>query len=29
MDMADQAEEIEYGLRDTQVIIGVYGVKIR
>ena len=29
MDMADQTEEVEFALRDTQVIIGVYGVKIR
>ena len=29
MDMADQTEEIEFALRDTQVIIGVYGVKVR
>ena len=29
MDVADLTEEVEYGLRETQVIIGVYGVKVR
>ena len=29
MDQADQAEEVEYALRDTQVIVGIYGVKVR
>ena len=29
MDRADEAEEVEYSLRHTQCIIGVYGVKIR
>ena len=28
-DVADHVEEVEYQIRDTQVIIGVYGVKVR
>ena len=29
MDRADEAEEVEYSLRNNQVIIGIYGFKAR